>query len=341
MRKLLSIISITVLFTFMSCNNDDNLLASTTQNSIDVYVAGQKEANATYWKNNSEITLNNGGLNNTIASKIIYQNDNVYVFGRDNSFQLFDNNFLFWKNGNLTNLNDEFQEADYEVEFITDMLIVGDDEYFLGYLKNISNPSTYDLVYWVNGVKTVILENCIFRHQQSSIKIVNDDIYIFSKNDNNKLGVFINNSFNPIDSGYLAYDMITNESEIFTYGSIIGSVDVTGFYKNIITGSEISSPVSIIGLTFDSSDIYTIVNYDNVSWRREIKKNNDSYYISPEGFESHIVDLKVVDGNVYTIVRELISANYGPNKLLINNEAELVLDEGPSNFLNSIYVVEN
>ena len=335
MKKLV-LVALTLFI--MGCSNNENISEPNNLSSIDVYVAGQKEGNATYWKNNTEITLDNGGFSGSTANKIIVQNNNVYVFGRG------DSTYLLWENGSVTNLNEEFQEPGYEVDYITDMIIDGNDVYFIGYLKSSTNPTTYDLVYWKNGIKTVILTNCIFRHQQSSIKIINDNVYVFSKNDNNQKGVFTNNSFNPIDSGHLAYGITTKENEIYTYGSIIGNSDITGFYKNVITGIETTNEQSIENLAFDVSDIYTVVYHNDnnaFSSRREILKNNESYYISPEGFESHIVDLKVKNGNVYTIVRELISFNYGPNKLLINNNTELVLDENPSNFLNNIFIVEN
>ncbi|MDG4715529.1 hypothetical protein [Winogradskyella marincola] len=336
MKKLLFILALS--FIVISCSDDDNSLEPVNLSSVNVYVAGQKDGNATYWENNTEITLDNSGFNVSIADKIMVQNNNVYVFGRG------DSSYLLWKNGIMTNLTEEFQEADYEVEFIADMFIDGVDEYFIGYLKSTSNPTNYDLVYWKNGVKTIVLGNCVFRHQQSCIKVIDDNVYVLSKNENNDYGIFINTTFNQINSGYLPYGIVKNENEVYAYGSIIDNPDVSGFYKNVATSAETNFEQSIRDLAFDTSDIYTMVLHnDNVQFssRREIKKNNSSFYVTPEGYESHIVDLKAVNGNVYIIVRELTSANFGPNKLLINNEEELVLDENPSDLLNSIYIVED
>lgn len=145
MKKLLFILALS--FIVISCSDDDNSLEPVNLNSVNVYVAGQKDGNATYWENNTEITLDNSGFNVSIADKIMVQNNNVYVFGRG------DSSYLLWKNGIMTNLTEEFQEAGYEVEFIADMFIDGVDEYFIGYLKSTSNPTNYDLVYWKNGVK--------------------------------------------------------------------------------------------------------------------------------------------------------------------------------------------
>lgn len=336
MKKLEIFILIVWTFLNISCSNVNNLSEPTNLNSIDVYVAGQKNGNATYWDNNTEITLDNGGFSGTTADKIIVKNNIVYVFGKSGS------TYLLWKNGNITNLNEEFQEADYELDYITDMIIDGTDEYFVGYLKSMTDPITYDLVYWKNDVKTIILPNCIYRYQQTSIKVINDNIYVLSKNENNQRGVYINNNFNLVSPGYLPHGIVENENEIYTYGSILGNG--MGFYNNINVNAETTNEYPILGLAFDMTDIYTVVNHNSnvvFDMRREIMKNNVSYYISPEGFETHIVDLKVKNGNVYTIVRELTSGNFGPNKLLINNNAELILDESPYDFLNSIYLVEN
>lgn len=335
MKKL--VLVVLALF-FINCSNSEDISELNNQSTIDVYVAGQKNGNATYWKNNTEITLDNGGFSTSTANKIIVHNNNVYVFGSSGS------TYILWENGSLTNLNEEFQEPSYELDYITDMIIDSNDVYFIGYLKSLTNPTIYDLVYWKNGIKTVILSNCIYRHQQSSIKVIDDNIYVFSKNNNNQKGVFINNSFIPIESSHLAYGIKVKENDIYAYGTITGNSDILGFYKNIITGIETTVEQPIVNLAFDVSDIYTVafhIDNDPYSSRREILKNNESYYVSPEGFESHIIDLKAVNGDVYVIVRELTSANLGPNKLLINNEEELILDENPFNLLNSVYIEVN
>lgn len=339
MQKVGAFIAISLLFVFGSCNNDDNSISS-IQDSVDIYIAGQKNSNACYWKNNALTMLEVTGFNNTSAKKIVVQNNDIYILGNDNSNFNAENNFLYWKNGVLTNLNSTFSEADFDLDFITDMTVVGDDVYFLGYLKHNVNPQAFDLVYWKNGVKTVILQNSVGKYLGSSIQIVNNNVYILSSVGINQTGVFINNTFNQINDN-LKYGMTVNGNDVYIHGSINST---TGYYTNLSNGVETIFPYGINDLIFDGSDIYTVVDYNNQSFRGMIQKNNTSYYLSPEGFETHIVALNVQDGNVYTIVRELSSAaDFGPNKLLINNSPELVLEyiEGQNNFMNSLYVVEN
>lgn len=340
MKKLITLITITLLLILTSCSNDETLQNTSLQNQIDVYVAGQKDDNACYWLNGQLVLLDNVGLNSTTAKKIIVQNNNIYVLGRDNSQYNSNNTYLFWENGVVTNLDNVYQETNYELNFIADMTVSGSDLYLLGYLKHISAPSAYDLVYWKNGVKTVVLQNCVYTDMNSSIKVVNNDVYILSKNETNQSGIFVNNTFNLINTDYLTFDMTVSSNEVYGFGV---SSEANGFYKNINTGTETITPYRINKLVFDSGDKYTVVDYNNQSFRRMIQKNDNPYYISPEGFETHIVDLQVLNGNVYTIVRELTASDFGDNKVLINNNTEFVLDyiEGQNSYLNSLYVVQN
>lgn len=339
MKKFFSLILLSISSILISCSDDDNT-NTTIQNTTDVYVSGQMDSNACYWKNNMLTMLDVSGFSNTTAKKIIVQNNNVYILGNDNSSFNADNNFLYWNNGVLTNLNSTFSEVDLDLDYITDMTVVGNDVYFLGYLKHNVNPQAFDLVYWKNGVRTVVLQNCAGKYLGSSIQIVNNNVYVLSSVGINQTGVFINNNFNQINDN-LKYGMTVNGNDVYVHGSINST---TGYNTNLSNGVETIFPYGINDLTFDGSDIYTVVDYNNQSFRRMIQKNNISYYLSPEGFETHIVALNVQDGNVYTIVRELSSAaDFGPNKLLINNLPELVLEyiEGQNNFMNSLYVVEN
>lgn len=339
MKKSILFLSILITISIVSCNNDDNLNISVQQATTDIYVSGKLNENACYWKNNAQITLSNNGLSTTSADKIFVTNDNVYVWGTGFPNSTNGVSFLFWNNGMVTDLNVEFSEPDFEVTSITDFYVVNDDVYFLGYLRNISNPSQSDLVYWKNGTKNIILENCTYFDYQSSLIVINDDIYVSSKNDSNENGVFINNIFNLINANYNPYDMTANGNEAFIHGSSSSG----GFYQNVNTGEETPTFYRINDLTFDQSDIYTIVDHNNVSYRREIRKNDNLFYLSPEDYETHIPDIFVLNGEVYAIVRELVDANSGPNKLLINNVPELVLENTSfgTDLLTSIYIVEN
>ena len=339
--KFKSIYLSIVIIILYSCNNDDDIATFNSQIPDDVYVAGHKNNIATYWKNNVEIPLNSTA-NQSTANKIVVSNGNVYVMGK--VFSPLMSYYSKWVNGVETNLNTTFQETNYIVDKITDMHIVGNDEYFLGYLKSTNPPVTYDLVYWKNGVKNIIKQNCIFIESGSSIKIVNNNVYVFSRNENNQKGVYINNIFNPVGTGYLAYNMITDNNDVYIYGYYNGG----GFYRNVITGNEITTSNNITGLNFDNSNgnIYFKERYDDgnvFSSRRAIRKNNSNYeYISPAGYESHIPDFKLMNGDLYIIVRELTNANHGSNKLLKNNQEEIVLDNILyDDSLKSIFIIDN
>lgn len=340
MKKLTIILVILVIFSLISCNNNDDLNIPEQQAIIDVYVSGKENENACYWKNNQQVILDNNGLNITSADKIFVNNNNVYVWGTGFSMMTNELTFLYWNNGIVSDLNIEFSEPDFELYWITDFYVVNDDVYFLGFLRSISNPTQRDLVYWKNGIKTIVLENINYTNtNSSSIRVINNDIYVSSRIEYNQPGIFINNIFNPINPNYNPYDMTINGNDSFIHGSS----PTGGFYQNINTGEVTTSSYRINDLVFDQSDIYTVVDHNNESYYREIRKNGNLYYLSPDGYESDIPDLYVHDGDIYAIVRELIDFNSGPNKLLINNVPELILDN--SNFgtdlLTNIYVVQN
>jgi len=341
MKKLTTFLLILAVINLISCNNDDDLNTPEQQAIIDVYVSGKENENACYWKNNQQVVLDNNGLSITTADKIYVNNDNVYVWGTGFSNITNELSFLYWINGLLTDLNVEFSEPDFELYWMTDFYVVNNDVYFLGFLRSISNPTQRDLVYWKNGIKTVILENINYTNtNSSSIRVINNEVYVFSNIEYNQPGVFINNSFNPINSSYIVQGMTIKENEVFIYGS---STPTSGFYQNINTGEITTSSYRINYLEFDQSDIYTMVDHNNQSVLREIRKNDVLYYITPGDYESHIPDLCVHDGNVFAIVRELIDFNSGPNKLLVNNVPQLVLDNANfgTDLLTSIYVVQN
>jgi hypothetical protein len=328
---------ILILLTF-SCNNDDDINSSALLNPIDVYVTGSIDGNAIYYKNSEQITLDNGGFSNSNATRIFVSDNNIYVKGTgcDDSQQGSCSNLL-WTNGIVTNLNVVFSESGFDVALISDFYVYNDDVYFLGYLSSISNPTELDMVYWKNGIKTIILENATYDGNAPKIIVSNDDVYVYLKNANGDYEIFINNVFYAISQNYGAVRMAVNESDVYIYGSILSSSN--GFYYNIDTGIETITPYFVHRLVFDQDDIYTLVLYSG-SFFEEILKNNNLYFQTPDEF---IVDDFVVhNGILYSIERNL--ANEGPQIVLANNIPLLTLANPTSyaeSFLGSIYVVEN
>lgn len=335
MKKLIPFLSI--LLIFISCNNDDNINNSPNQNSIDVYVAGSMNGNACYYKNDELILLDNNGLSSTYARNI-FVNNSIYIFGggNDGSQQATDTNLL-WINGTVTDLNVAFSEPGFDLFLISDFHVYNDDVYFVGYLRNISNPSQLDMVYWKNGVKSTIIQNTTFDGNSPSILVSYDDVYVYLKNAINEYEIFINNIFYPISQSYGGVRMTVKENEVYIYGQILSSSN--GFYYNINTGVETITPFFVNRLVFDHDDIYTLALYSGGSFLEKILKNNNLYYQTPAEFI--VDDFFVLDCILYTIERNI---DNGPQIVFANNVPIVTLDNPTSysgSFLGDIYVVQN
>lgn len=326
MKKLISLF---VILLTISCSTVDDLNTS-TQNPVDVYIAGVKNYSATYWKNNQPYLLSGGDGGE--ANKICVSNNNVHVLGKKTS----DNwitEYLHWENGNLTNLNTAFNTPAQYVHSITDMEIVGNDVYFVGYTKNpLISAEIYELVYWKNGVKTVLDNNINNPTFQAKIKVVNNVIYVIGYTSNcfnSCHGIYINNAFQSVYVGDLLKDITVKENQVYVYGT--NTSTNTGFYKNMATGVEtnLTTIPSVYKLLFDNNNTYVA---DGVN----IFKNNTQIYSS--SFFSFYIDFIALNNNVYILKRE---GDFGTFDALYVNDVnvfQIFVDQGK---FNALTVVQN
>lgn len=292
-----------ILLTLISCSNVDDLNNPSTQDPIDVYVAGSKNNQACYWKNNQLIMLDVGMFSNqTAAQKIIVLNNDVYVFGTayfPNTDRI---EYLFWKNNVLTNLSTTYNTSSASVLLISDMEIENNDVYFVGFTQE-SDPK---ITYWKNGEKIVlgIAENLI---DNPKIKVVNNTIYITGKI-NNIEGYYVNGVFNELQDTFLK-DFSINNNEVYVYGGKTNGIN--GYYKNISTGTEtILSNLNFVNkLEFDMNNSY-------FSNSEEIYKNTTLIHTVPFA-TNNIFDFKVLNNNLYII--EGLDVNNNPLIVKINN----------------------
>ncbi|WP_396165728.1 hypothetical protein [Flavobacterium sp.] len=326
MKKLISLF--VILLTISCCNVDD--LNTSTQNPVDVYIAGVKNYSATYWKNNQPYLLSGGDGGE--ANKICVSNNNVHVLGKktsDNWITV----YLHWENGNLTNLNTSFNTPAQHVHSITDMEVVGNDVYFVGYTKNpLIAAEIYELVYWKNGVKTVLDNNINNPTFQAKIKVVTNNVYVIGYTSscfNSCHGIYVNNVFQSFSVGVLSKDITVKENQVYVYGTI--TTTNTGFYKNMATGVEttLTTIPSVYKLLFDNNNTYVA---DGVN----IFKNNTQIYSS--SFFSFYIDFIALNNNVYILKRE---GDFGTFDALYVNDVnvfQIFVDQGK---FNSLTVVQN
>lgn len=292
MKNFYSLLAFIALFNMSSCTSDDNLLNHETQNSVDLYVLGQKNGQACYWKNNQVVALNQSNFVTTFSSKIIVSNNNVHVLGYSSDTD------LYWNNGVLTNITLIFSDNAQVVKGITDMEVVGNDVYFVGYTKNpLISAEIYDLAYWKNGQKTVIAAN-MNSIPQASIAVENNNVYITSQSNLSDPKYYINSVSTSLPTGMEISGLTKNGNSVYIYGSN-GS---NGFYKNLSTNVETIFPMPylVTNLVFDGSDVYHIS-------ANEFYKNTTitPLNIQPiNGQTSYMVTsqkAKVLNGNIYSI----------------------------------------
>jgi len=328
MKKNLIALLLITSFIQIYCSSD-TLDNNPTSNPVDVYVVGQKNSNAAYWKNNQEVLLNNGlGCE---ADTLMVSNGNVHVFGK----KLLDNwttQFMYWKNNVATNLNETFNTPEQFVRTITGMDVVGDDIFFVGYTKNpLIAAEIYDLVYWKNGNKTVIdvATNPTFK---SKIKVVNNNVYVIGNKSNcfnNCHGVFVNGLFQAVPVGVLLKDITVKDNQVYVYGTNYTTSSV--YYKNLTTGTEsnITSISTAFKLLFDNDNLY-------ISNGSDIYKNNTVIYSS--SFFSFYIDFVVLNDNKYILKSE---GDFGTTDILYINDVntlQIFISEGK---FNTVSVVQN
>jgi hypothetical protein len=328
MKNFLIALLLITSFIQISCTSDilDN---NPTENPVDVYVVGQKNSNAAYWKNNQEVLLNNGlGCE---ADTLMVSNGNVHVFGK-NLLLNSTTQFIYWKNNVATNLSETYSTPSQFVTTISGMDVVGEDVYFVGYTKNPDIAAEiYDLVYWKNGNKTVIdvATNPTFK---SKIKVVNNNIYVIGNKSNcfnNCHGVFVNGDFQAVPVGVLLKDITVKDNQVYVYGTNYTTSSV--YYKNLTTGieSNITSISTAFKLLFDNDNLY-------ISDGVNIYKNNGVIYSS--SFFSFYIDFVVLNDHKYILKRE---GDFGTTDILYINDVntlQIFISEGK---FNTVSVVQN
>ena len=128
----------------------------------DVYVAGNKNNNATYWKNGTAVTLDGAY---SIGLSIYVSPSDVYTAGYkvNNGYRA----AMYWKNGVATNLTDPNDTLDCEANSV---FVAGGDVYVAGGIGTTA-------AYWKNGTLTRLTpgsSNAV----ANSIYVAGNDVYV-------------------------------------------------------------------------------------------------------------------------------------------------------------------
>lgn len=333
-----NLFSLLILLLAVGCSSIDEEITPQTQTPVDVYIAGQKNNQACYWKNNQEILLANG--ESASADTLIVANDDVHILGK----KQYDNwitEFLYWKNNVRTNLTETLSTQSEIVRNITGMEVVGTDVYLVGYTKNpLITAEIYEFSYWKNGVQTVlaIVNNPTY---QAKIKVVNNDVYVTGNASNcfdNCEGVFKNGVFTPLNNVNLRLtDFAINNDEVSVYGNNYSNN--SGYYKNLNSNTESTITQNINKLIFEGNDLYILSS--GIILKNGIQipttaapSNGITNYIA------FIQDFRVLDGNVFYILRGN-TLNGVPFSLVGINNTNVFESLDNSASFNGISLVQN
>lgn len=330
MKKLLMVLAIVIPLLQISCSTDSVSNPSASER-VDVYIAGSKNGQACYWKNNQLVLLNSGSFTSYSATKIIVSNTDVYVLG----YGLIENSSahsLVWKNGVVTDLRVALGDAGHFAS-VVDIQVVGNDVYYVGYSYtsplDTNNPSK--LVYWKNNVMTVVTDFPNFAFSEARIKVVNNDVCILASNNHSTQiqGYFLNGAYTAIP-GSSSYNLTNNNGQIYIYGENA----MNGFYYN--TSSSIntilttSNGTGINHMAFDNDNLY-------YSDGEKIFRNGTIVY--SENFPTNnIFDFRALNNNLF-VISGGNDVNNMNEELRINGITTLTAAEG-ENFA-SLFLVQN
>ena len=314
------ILAITALFSCDKNNDYDSNLANSSV--VDVYVTGKYNNNPCYWKNTQLVLLDNGGLTNGVAQKIMVSGLDVYVLGQGTGYL----NTLYWKNGILIDLNSLLNPNNEPFLQINDMFVEGNDVYFCG---SIGNYTTKEVCFWKNGVKTTLSHND--NGSANSIVVSNNDIYVTAQSSLGR-GYFKNGIFN--DETYYCgiYGLSKINNDVYLYGtkdsSLTGS-NYQGYYKNLTTdiATYLSNVEYVRNLNGYNNNIYF-----NDSLNFYTNNNPASFFYNGMG----IIDFKIVNNNSYIIsIEDSSNVNF---YLDINNTNSIQISGADGEF-TSILVI--
>jgi hypothetical protein len=226
-----------LLVLFVSCQQDDLNVLESKVNSVDVYIAGTDDFKACYWKNNVKIILPGG--DNIVPEKIIVENNNIYVFGRDTELV---QNFYFWKNGIKYDVAQYLGTASNTSStptniYINDFKVYNGNIYFLGFVKEAGATNIHSYCYWKDTNKTVLhSQQNLLTSLGLQLILHNNKVYITSlKYPTLEPGYYINNVYTSISTSNNLHPLGITANTNGVFVQIYDQTLAKSYYKNLET----------------------------------------------------------------------------------------------------------
>jgi hypothetical protein len=216
---------------------------------LDVYVSGDENGKACYWKNGVKQALNTLSPGYHIATSIAVSGSDIYVAGGEVPTAFPDGPTIakYWKNGNEVILGKELYSS------ANSIAVVNNDVYVAGSESKFWN-SGFVAKYWKNG-QAVLLTNGSKNASANSIFVVGEDVYVAGK-EGNVAKYWKNGQAVPLTNG--AAD--ASASSIFVVGE---DVYVAGRQGNVAKYWKNGQAVSLTnGLYEGYASSITVVGND-------------------------------------------------------------------------------
>lgn len=329
-KHIVKLFSSVLLLLLISCTSDE---IQKTNVINDVYVSGSKASHATYWKNNTLVSLTDIGYTESSADTLIIRNNDIHVLGRGKVSV--NEKTLYWKNNVLTNLTDTFSTPTELAVILSMDVDSNNDVYFAGITQNISvTPNTYDLVYWKNGIKHIVDSFATEPYHLIGIKVINNNIYLTNARESGGTiisGYYLNNTYYA--SSDFVWGVNASNSDVYVYGRINDTAG--GFYKSTTTNVQTnlsSIPgygliLPIYSMCFDNGDVYAV----NECF---VYKNGNLYYTTPNN--SGIENFDVKNNSLYLLnTQGNTSGNYTQAVL---KDGVLLMQNSTDELFTSLFV---
>jgi len=300
----LSKISIVSLLFFAGCKKSDNIPSFTP--GLNVYMAGESNGAAVYWKNGQQVNLANNGISKSIA--VVGQD--IYIAGQTAQSIQGKTSLLatVWKNGIQQNLTNSGSATAYGIG------ITGNDVYAIGSI--VDSPGVR-AVFWKNGIQVNLAP--LSEGYADAIGFSGTDIYVAGILGNTRdTAVYWKNGiitpYLSISDDGLHSGMSFSGADLYSVGKFGGKAI---FYKNrqiTYLENNYNTYSAATGITIIGSDVYIsglifdpIGNINAVYWK------NGALTILEKKYDSAIANGIAVAGNdVYVIGTVHENSTYTP-----------------------------